>query len=199
MSKARQTKDHIIRQAAELFNRQGYTGASIADLMVATGLKKGGIYNHFLSKEELALAAFDYAHQLITRRIWQAIKTRSNAVERLQAFVASYLDYIDNPPIEGGCPILNTAIATYNSNSQLKERVRQAMKDWHHLIVRIIYIGIKKGEITSPVEPEIVATILISTIEGAIMMSKLDGDPIHLQRVVSYLQQYLQDTLGKAA
>jgi TetR/AcrR family transcriptional regulator, transcriptional repressor for nem operon len=67
------------------------------------------------------------------------------------------------------------------------------------LIVRIIHIGIKKDEIISPVEPEIVATILISTIEGAIMMSKLDGDPIHLQRVVSYLQQYLQDTLGKSA
>ena len=61
MSKAQQTKARIVRQAAELFNQKGYAGSSIADVMQATGLKKGGIYNHFKSKDELALAAFDYA------------------------------------------------------------------------------------------------------------------------------------------
>jgi TetR/AcrR family transcriptional regulator, transcriptional repressor for nem operon len=42
MSKAQVTKDYIIQQAAGLFNRQGYVGSSIADVMAITGLKKGG-------------------------------------------------------------------------------------------------------------------------------------------------------------
>ena len=46
MSKAQSTKANIIRQAAELFNQKGYAGSLIADIMQATGLKKGGIYNH---------------------------------------------------------------------------------------------------------------------------------------------------------
>ncbi len=87
MSKAKQTKARIIQQAAELFNQQGYAGSSIADIMQATGLKKGGIYNHFKSKDELALAAFDYAESLLSQRIWSVVKTKRNAIERLQALV----------------------------------------------------------------------------------------------------------------
>jgi AcrR family transcriptional regulator len=45
------TKAHIIQQAAVVFNQQGYAGTSMSDIMRATGLKKGGIYNHFQSKE----------------------------------------------------------------------------------------------------------------------------------------------------
>lgn len=63
MPKAKETKEKIVKQAAELFNQQGYAGSSISDIMRATGLQKGGIYNHFHSKQELALAAFDFASQ----------------------------------------------------------------------------------------------------------------------------------------
>jgi TetR/AcrR family transcriptional regulator, transcriptional repressor for nem operon len=195
MSKAQQTKARIIQQAAELFNQQGYAGSSIADIMQATGLKKGGIYNHFKSKDELALAAFDYAESLLSKRIWSVVKTKRNAIERLQALVASYLIYIDDPPIVGGCPILNTAIETDDTDSPLRDRVLQAMNSSRSLIVRIVQTGIKKGEVRATVEPDTVATIIFSTLEGAIMMSKLERNPIHLQRVVAHLQSYIQDTL----
>ena len=49
------TKQRIVEAAAPVFNQRGYWGASMADLMAATGLEKGGIYNHFGSKEALAL------------------------------------------------------------------------------------------------------------------------------------------------
>jgi AcrR family transcriptional regulator len=55
MSKGEETKAKILHQAAELFNQQGYAGSSISDIMRVTGLQKGGIYNHFSSKDELAL------------------------------------------------------------------------------------------------------------------------------------------------
>jgi TetR/AcrR family transcriptional regulator, transcriptional repressor for nem operon len=195
MSKAQQTKARIIHQAAELFNLKGYAGSSIADIMQATGLKKGGIYNHFASKDELALAAFDYAESLLSKRIWSVVKTKRNAIERLQALVASYLIYIDDPPIIGGCPILNTAIETDDTDSPLRDRVLEAMNSSRSLIVRILQTGIKKGEVRATVEPDTVATIIFSTLEGAIMMSKLERNPIHLQRVVAHLQSYIQNNL----
>lgn len=64
MSKAEETKEKIIKQAAQLFNQYGYAGSSMSDIMRATRLQKGGIYNHFQSKQELALAAFDFASTL---------------------------------------------------------------------------------------------------------------------------------------
>ena len=195
MSKAQQTKARIIHQAAELFNQKGYAGSSIADIMQATGLKKGGIYNHFKSKDELALEAFDYAVSLVSQKIWSAVKTKRNAVERLQALVSSYLAYIDDPPIIGGCPILNTAIEIDYTDSLLRDRALSAVNSWRSLIIRIVEKGIKKGEVRSTVEPDIVATIIVATLEGAIMMSQLERNPVHLKRAVAHLQSYIQDSL----
>ena len=198
MSKAQQTKAHIIHQAAELFNLKGYAGSSIADIMQATGLKKGGIYNHFQSKDELALEAFDYASNLLSQRIWSVVKTKHNAIERLQALVSSYLIYINDPPIVGGCPILNTAIETDDTDSPLRDRALQAMNSSRSLIVRILQKGIKKGEVRSTIEPDTVATIIFSTLEGAIMMSKLERNPIHLERAVAHLKSYIQNNLTQS-
>lgn len=193
MSKAQETRAKIIQQAAELFNQQGYSGSSIADVMEATGLKKGGIYNHFQSKEELALAAFDYAYSLTSQMVWQAMRQKRTAKERLQAMISSHLNYIDNPPISGGCPILNTAIDSDDTHPALRDRAKNAMNAWHNLIIRIVRTGIKKGEIEPKTEPEFVATILISTIEGAVMMSKLYQDSLYLERAVEHLYSYIDD------
>ena len=195
MSKAQETKARIIHQAAELFNLKGYAGSSISDLMQATGLKKGGIYNHFASKDELALAAFDHAVSLLSQRVWSVVKTKRNALDRLEALVSSYLLYIDDPPIVGGCPILNTAIETDDTNSPLRDRALAAINSWRGLIVRIINKGIKKGEVRSTVEPDIVATIIICNIEGAMMMSKLEKNPVHLRRAIAHLQSYIHESL----
>lgn len=196
MNKAQKTKALIIQQAASVFNQKGYAGSSIADIMQATGLKKGGIYNHFKSKDELALAAFDYGVSLISQKMWQAIKTKSNAIDRLQALVSVYLVYIENPPIKGGCPILNTAIEVDAVDSPLRDRTLAAIKDWRGLIVRIIQKGIKKGEIPATVEADTVATIIICTIEGAIMLSGLEKNPIPLQRAIAHLRDYIQTSLS---
>ncbi|MGD1918080.1 MAG: TetR/AcrR family transcriptional regulator [Pleurocapsa sp.] len=195
MSKAQQTKARIIHQAAELFNQKGYAAASISDIMQATGLKKGGIYNHFQSKEELSLVAFDYAVSLVSQDIWNAIKTKRNARERLEAMLSAYLGYIENPPIVGGCPILNTAIETDDTDSPLRDRALAAINSWRNLIIRIINQGIKKGEIASTIEADTIATIIISNIEGAMMMSKLEQNPVHLQRAIAHLQDYIQQSL----
>ncbi len=200
MSKAEQTKAKIIEKAAILFNQKGYAGVSISDIMQATGLKKGGIYNHFDGKDELSIAAFDYAVNLVTKRVWNAVKQEKNATARLKALVNIHLEYIDNPPIPGGCPIMNTAIEWDDTHSVLgnsnigiilRDRSKKAMNSWRNLIIMIVKKGIKKREIKPNVESDTVATILISSIEGGIMISKLYQDSIHLKKVITNLQKYL--------
>src|SRR6202000_1133705 len=63
MSKGEQTRQAIIAKAAPLFNQRGFAGCSMADIMAAAGLEKGGAYRHFGSKEELAAEPFRYAMQ----------------------------------------------------------------------------------------------------------------------------------------
>jgi AcrR family transcriptional regulator len=60
MSKGERTLRKILEKVAPIFNKHGYEGSSLTDVMAATGLRKGGIYRHFASKEELSAEAFDY-------------------------------------------------------------------------------------------------------------------------------------------
>lgn len=195
MSKAKETKEKILKQAAELFNQQGYAGSSISDIMRATGLQKGGIYNHFQSKQELALEAFDFASRHISRRFLIAMKGKRNAAERLQAILSVFHSYVDRPPLVGGCPILNTAIESDDTNPGLCDRAQKAMDSWRNMICRVINKGISSGEIRSTVEADKVATVMISTLEGAVMMSKLYRNPIHLERAIEHLNDYIESQL----
>ena len=97
MSKGEQTRERILARSAQLFNRQGYFGASLADIMRETGLEKGGIYNHFSSKEQLALESFDYAYGLVQQRVRQALAGKLNAIERLLAIVSVFQGIVEDP------------------------------------------------------------------------------------------------------
>ena len=190
-SKAQNTKLYIIRQAAQLFNQKGYAGSSIADIMQATGLKKGGIYNHFKSKDDLAIQAFDYAASLVQKQVLDAVRQEKHSVKKLQALIKVHLNYLNNPPLPGGCPIMNTAIESDDAYPILRDRAQLAMDEWHKLIIRIVQKGIAKKQIKPQTDPETVASFIISAIEGAIMLSKLYQDAAHLKRVIQSLNEYI--------
>lgn len=196
MSKAQETRTHIIEQAAVLFNQQGYAGASMSDIMRVTGLQKGGIYNHFRSKDELALEAFDFVTNRIQQKFMGALKGKRHAVERLIAILSVYEHLLDEPLLQGGCPILNTAVESDDTHPALREKAQLAMDAWRSLLQRIVTQGIKRGELRSTVDIDTVSTILIATIEGAIMLSKLYGDTSHLVRALDYLKAYVQQQLA---
>ena len=87
MRKGEQTRQEIIRKAAPIFNQKGYAGAALSDLMRATGLKKGGIYRHFESKEELARDAFDHAWKVAMDARFEGTEEIPNTVDRLKQIV----------------------------------------------------------------------------------------------------------------
>jgi AcrR family transcriptional regulator len=196
MSKARETKARIVEQAAILFNERGYAGSSMSDLMRVTGLQKGGIYNHFRSKDELALEAFDFAASRVQQKFMGALKGKRCAIDRLLAIIGVYDRMLEDPPVRGGCPILNTAIESDDTHPVLRERVQLAVDSWRDLIHRIVDKGIERGEINADVNADSVAIILIATIEGGVMLSKLYGDNSCLERALDHLKTYVRQQLA---
>ncbi|WP_404789696.1 TetR/AcrR family transcriptional regulator [Altericista sp. CCNU0014] len=192
MSKAQDTRARIIEQAATLFNQQGYSGASMSALMQLTGLQKGGIYNHFDSKDELALAAFDFAIHRIQQKFIGALNGKRHAADRLIAILNVYGNLLDDPFLQGGCPILNTAVESDDTHPALRERAKKAADAWRSLIQRIVEKGVMRKELHSTVDPENVSSILIATIEGAIMLTKLYEDTAHLHRALTHLDAYVR-------
>jgi TetR/AcrR family transcriptional repressor of nem operon len=188
--KGEQTRREIIRKAAPIFNQRGYYGAALSDLMKATGLEKGGIYRHFDSKEMLAAEAFDYAwRETLNARI-RDLDTISNAVDRLKKFVANFVER--RGVIPGGCPLLNTAIDTDDGNSVLRDRARRALRGWQSFLISMISAGIKAREIRSGVNAKELATLIISSLEGAIMLCRLERSEAPLLAVQAHLDDYLE-------
>ncbi len=192
MGKAERTKAMIIEKAAPIFNQRGYNGTSMADIMAATGLKKGGIYNHFESKDELAIAAFDYANRLMRIRYLEVLrKYADDPVAKLRGIIRINVDLVDYPPIAGGCPILNTAVESDDAHPRLKERAQRAMRHWKQAIETIIVEGMDEM-LFHPVNPEEVAELIIATVEGGVMMGKLHDDPRYLCRMIDHLTAYIE-------
>jgi TetR/AcrR family transcriptional repressor of nem operon len=193
--KGEQTRELILARTAPVFNRLGYFGARLDDILHATGLEKGGIYNHFASKDDLALAAFDYAIGLVERRFERALDGKRNAIDRLLAIVSVFSDMIEDPPVPGGCPLLNTAVESDDAHPRLRERARKAMDAWYGLTRRVVAKGIERMEIRQEADADAVATMMIASLEGAIMMSKLYGDSAYIRRAVEHLNWYIESSL----
>jgi AcrR family transcriptional regulator len=199
MGKGEETRQRIVARAAPVFNTYGYSGTSMAELTKATGLEKGGIYNHFASKEALALAAFDYAVQVVGERIAGALAGKEGAVERLRAIAGVFAGYIENPPVAGGCPILNTAVETDDTDSALRARAQAAMTDLQKLIGSTVKRGVEAGELRADVEPRRVAAICTAMLEGAIMLGRLYQDATPMAYTVEHLEGYISTLVAPAA
>ncbi len=192
MRKGIQTKAAILGHAAELFNIQGYAGFSLSDIMQATGLQKGGIYRHFASKEALAVEAFDFAFDLVKARMIEVLKGKRDPLERLFGIIQFFDGYLETPPLRGGCIVFNTAIDSDDAHPFLRERARQAMDLWRATIRQTVSKGIERGVMRPEVDPDEVATLIIGTIEGALAISKLYGDSIHINRAIKHLLHYIE-------
>lgn len=191
MKKGERTRRAIVEKAAGVFNTKGYSGSSMNDLVREIGLEKGGIYNHFASKEELALEAFDYAAGTMRGRFRAALEGKEGALERLFAVVDVLGSLAEDPPVAGGCPILNTAVESDSAHIELKERAREAMSGWLRLIGGLIKEGVRNGELRPDTDPRETASVVVATLEGAVMLSRLYEDPAYMKRSVDHLKEHL--------
>ena len=191
-TKGEKTRRRIVEKAAGVFNTKGYFGSSMGDLMREIGLEKGGIYNHFASKEELALEAFDYAAGTMQERFQAALEGKEGALERLFAIVDVLGGLAEDPPVQGGCPVLNTAVESDDAHMELKDRAREAMSGWLRLIGSIVKEGVRNGELRPGKNPRETASVVVATLEGAVMLSRLYDDPTYMKRSVDHLKEHLR-------
>ncbi|QHS50401.1 TetR/AcrR family transcriptional regulator [Edaphobacter sp. 12200R-103] len=189
MSKGDETRQKIIAAAAPLFNKQGYAGCVIKDIMAATGLEKGGIYRHFESKEEIAAEAFDYAWMVASATRQQGLDDIPNHVDRLKQHISRF---VTRSSIPGGCPLLNTGVDSDNGNPILRERVRNALKGWQKMLRLILVEGIEAGTVRGDVDPEKVSRVIISGLEGGMLVSRIEKNDEALRDAMDYLDSYLE-------
>jgi TetR/AcrR family transcriptional regulator, transcriptional repressor for nem operon len=185
------TRRRIVEQSAAVFNRHGYSGTSMSALMDATGLEKGGLYRHFESKQELAAAAFDYAWETVNEPRRRGLENCATSFEKLSLLVKNF---VEQPPrtLPGGCPLLNTAIDSDDGNPVLRGKAQAALDEWRTGIADIVLQGQQKRELRKDVDAAGVATVVIASLEGAVMMSRMEKTRDPLVIVGKHLDRYFQ-------
>jgi TetR/AcrR family transcriptional repressor of nem operon len=194
MTKGELTRRKIVEAAAPIFNKRGYDGSSLSDLMKATGLKKGGIYRHFSSKEELAAEAFDYTWEVAWNSRLLHVDEKANGIQKLKQLIANFIEH--RSPVPGGCPILNTAIDADDGNLVLRAHVAKALRSWLSRLQTIVHQARTRGETQPGVDPQAVATLIVASLEGALMMSRIQRNDDALRRVQAHLKRYLDEEVA---
>jgi TetR/AcrR family transcriptional regulator, transcriptional repressor for nem operon len=189
MTKGELTRKRIVEAAAPIFNQHGYEGSSLNALMEATGLKKGGIYRHFASKEELAAEAFDYTWEAAWKARLLHVDEKANGIDKLKQLIANFIKR--RSPVPGGCPVLNTAVDADDGNPILRSRVGKALRSWVSRLQAYVEEAQQHHDTKPDVDPRDVATLIVASLEGALMMSRIQRNDEALRRVQGHLNAYL--------
>jgi TetR/AcrR family transcriptional regulator, transcriptional repressor for nem operon len=173
LSKAEKTREFVIERAAPVFNKKGYAGTSLTDLVNATGLTKGSIYGNFESKDEIAMAVFRYNIASLNKDMKDFLASKKTAYEKLIGLTDYYRSNWKVVFEDGGCPIQNASVEADDNLNFLKKTVQDSIKAWVGGISRTIVYGQRKGEFKINIDANEYAYAIITQLEGGIMLAKI--------------------------
>lgn len=191
MQKGENTRQFIIEKSAELFKVNGYNGCSLSDIMNATQLKKGGIYNHFNNKDEIALEAFEYSLKQVIKRFRAKLDHDKTSTQKLYSIIEVFCEMVN----EGGCPIYNTAVDSLGTHPLLQKHAKKGMDTLKDYIEIKIKEGKENGEFKPDADSVEISSILMVTLEGALIMSRIQKNKKYLNIAVDFLHKYLNEKL----
>lgn len=187
------TKETILKRSGILFNTKGYKATSISNITDATGLTKGAIYRHFANKNELELETLLHLSTILSEKLRVIIKEQHTAGNKLRAVFKFFESYISNPPIKGGCPLMNAAVEADDAHPTLRKGALRILNVLRGSLLTILANGITHKQIKADIDTEMYATFFFASLEGAIMMSKLVGNDIDIKRTIAFLEKQLKE------
>jgi TetR/AcrR family transcriptional repressor of nem operon len=191
VSKAEQTRQFIIEKTAPLFNKKGFDGTTLSDLTKATGLTKGALYGNFRDKEEIGAEAFRYSIRKVKEEVREHVVGAGSYKKQLTALFDFYAAYVFDPPVPGGCPLLNTAIEADDHRTSMRRVVTEELLSITRFIEDLITQGIRTGEFKAEARAKELAYTLFCAIEGALMFSRVERSREPMDIIVKHCKKIL--------
>lgn len=170
----------LVDKAATLFRRQGYAATGLNQILDEAGVKPGSLYHHFpQGKQQLAAAVVDTAGagiEHLLRRLLATDRSVADIVDRwIDVLVAGLAgDHRD------GCPIEPIATESVHASPLVRTASARAFTGWCSAIEERL-----RSDGWAAEDAETVALVVISLIEGALILSRTAGDPAALNSAKS--------------
>ncbi|TIQ32498.1 MAG: TetR/AcrR family transcriptional regulator [Mesorhizobium sp.] len=184
---AEQNRQTVIDVASRLFREHGFDGIGLKDLMKGAGLTQGAFYKQFASKEDLAAQASKRAMESAAQR-WAAA-TAENPNDPLGAVIAFYLSMDHREERMDGCPVVALGSDAARQSSDVKASFEAGIKGYLEIIGRLI--GETGGE-----KPNGKAMAVLSTMIGALMLSRVVNDADLAQAFLDAATEHVRDTVA---
>ena len=190
-------KDKIIQESARLFSSKGFSSTSINEILEAAGASKGGLYNHFKTKEELFSAVLS-----ASRRIWReknlaGLNEIASPVERIKKLLENYRDRyllgsVNHP---GGCILVRVSVESAELGYQwphLAEQINEGFDRLKSMIKGLLEQAKDGGQVRYETNTEDVADMIFSGMLGASVMYGADRSTENLNRTINSLMSYVE-------
>jgi AcrR family transcriptional regulator len=180
--RGRASRERIVEHAAELFAEHGVAGTSLDEVLAAAGAGKSQLYHYFRGRDELVEAAVGYRCEQVVGGLTQALGTVDSLAgleQALAGFVAGY-EQLGMP----GCPIGSLAAEVAEHNEGARLRAAAAFDSWEQLFAQVLERMRDRGELRADSSPAELATALLATIEGGMVLSQARKNPASLHTAV---------------
>lgn len=192
MTKGEETRQFIIERSAPIFNTRGIAATAMSDIMEATKLSKGSLYVHFENKDVLAGAAVDYNMEKLGNKVMAALSRHKNAKDKLFAYADAFNDPMQ-PPVTGGCPMMNFGMEADDTNEVVRIKVNEAVEMSQQVIIDIAKAGVKEGTFKPDWNYKEFATMMFAMIEGGIMISRVAGNNSKMKIITRNLKKMITE------
>jgi TetR/AcrR family transcriptional repressor of nem operon len=187
-------REKLLREGLEVVLSQGYSGASVRDIVRAAGVPQGSFTNHFTSKEAFAQEVLDLYFSLVRGNIDKTLRNDSlPPLRRLRAWFDVQIAFLKKAEFRSGCLIGNFSIEASDQSKLIRQRLTEMFRDIVESIVYCLKAAIDAGELSASTDVREVASFLYSSWHGAILQSKVEQSAKPLERFKKVLfNQILQ-------
>jgi AcrR family transcriptional regulator len=162
------TRAALLRAAAAVFARDGYEGASVADIANEAGTSSGPIYVHFGSKADLFAATLRANADAALDHVLGALD-RPDAASLLTAFGSHLAD-----TEAGHGTLMVQAIIAARHDPAIADLVARTFAERERGIARLIERDQRTGAVDARVSPETVARFSTIVGLGALLAGAID-------------------------
>jgi TetR/AcrR family transcriptional regulator, transcriptional repressor for nem operon len=170
-------RDKILTDGLQVMLERGYVGASVRDIVEAAGVPQGSFTNHFSSKEAFSLEILDryFAHS----RVVMADTLRNEALlplKRIRAYIDASITAIRNHGTKNGCLVGNFAAEASDHSEIIRKRVSDIYAEVREAMTDCLKAAVKDGELPKSFKTSEVATFIVTGLQGAWLVSKVERD-----------------------
>jgi len=170
-------KDKILANGLKVVLERGYVGASVRDIVEAAGVPQGSFTNHFASKEAFSLEILD--RYFATNRVVIAETLRNEALsplKRVRAYIDASMSAIKSHGLKNGCLVGNFAAEASDNSEIIRKRLSAIYTEVREAVTDSLKAAVRDGELPKSFKTSEVATFIVTGLQGAWLVSKVERD-----------------------